>query len=236
MLASGEGLHIYCVQKTSTGFELRLSQTFFFRMGNHQMTSAALGGAGGSVIPLLTKIHPCSFLCPLRSGSAVSLSNNPQPRQASALTGPSSCWHHWHLFEARLEHERAVDTASRYRTYGRWATHCSPSTNPRLRVAGSRLAAPDARSVSSGGWEVRLSSGVPPSSSPTWLLRRRRWLLPIPTRSRSWPSTCWLVQIKMIKCIFCFVCTLYYYYYYSIIIWFLKYIGDKFVWITLKSA
>ena len=44
-----------------------------------------------SVRLLLTKTHLCSFLCPLRSRTAVSLSNNPQPRQASALTGPSSC-------------------------------------------------------------------------------------------------------------------------------------------------
>ena len=39
---------------------------------------------------LLTKTHPCSFLWPLRSGTAVSLSNNPQPRQATALSGDDS--------------------------------------------------------------------------------------------------------------------------------------------------
>ena len=75
-----------------------------------KMTSPALCGAGGSLRLLLTITHPCSCLCPLSSGTAVSLSNNPQPRQASALTGPSSCGH---LFEARVEHERAVDTVCR---------------------------------------------------------------------------------------------------------------------------
>ena len=36
------------------------------------MSPPALGGAVGTARLLLTKIHPCSFGCPLRSGAAVS--------------------------------------------------------------------------------------------------------------------------------------------------------------------
>ena len=36
------------------------------------MRPPALGGAEGTVRLLLTKIHPCSFGCPVRSGAAVS--------------------------------------------------------------------------------------------------------------------------------------------------------------------
>ena len=58
---------------------------------------------------------------------------------------------------------------------------------PVSTVAGSRLAAPDARSVSRGSWDARLSASViPPPPSPAWLLRRSRWLLPIPPRSGPW--------------------------------------------------
>ena len=63
---------------------------------------------------------------------------------------------------------------------------------PVSTVAGSRLAAPDARSVSRGGWDARLCLSRPATSFSSMrrgcshLLRRRRWLHPIPPRSGPW--------------------------------------------------
>ena len=108
------------------------------------------------------KLTPCSFLCPLHSRAAVSLSNNPQPRQASALTGPSSCWHLslWGARGTRTRRRHGLSLVNvRTVSYPLLTVHRPVST-----VAGSRLAAPDAQSVSRGGWDARLSaSAVPPS-------------------------------------------------------------------------
>ena len=76
------------------------------------MTPPTVGAAEGSVRLVLTKTHPCSFFCPLCSRAAVSLSNSPATQACLGLPGPLPVCRH--LYEARVEHECAVDTACHY--------------------------------------------------------------------------------------------------------------------------
>ena len=93
--------------------------SLFFRMGNHQMTPPALGGPGGSVILLLTKpIHVPSSPFVFR-GHGISFEQSRNPGRHRSLRTPSLLLT---LFEARVEHERAVDTACRHETDGRRAS------------------------------------------------------------------------------------------------------------------
>ena len=85
LLRKARGRNKYLYQ---CGFTLNLFFFFFFRMGNHQITPPALGGAGGSVRLLLTKTHPCSFIALCVPGPRYLFRTVPQPRQASVLTDP----------------------------------------------------------------------------------------------------------------------------------------------------